>query len=278
VRGPGHRVEGALGGGVVERGVAEAAHDDRVAGGGVEELQVAGELERKGEAHRLGQVRGDRRGLGRDPQRLAAEHLVAPPGDRLVSRGHHAEEDVAGGVRVAGPAGPGQEEAAGSIVEQGGVVAPHRLGHGGVALVAGGTDRVVAGVALAQGAGLEVEVAAPHLIVDQGEQLAAGQAASVDRRIRIAARGGDEGAHGVEEAAIDRLGRRGRLRGTRRGTRHVGTLPHPLPGFGAGQGRGCATKALREGRPPRHPACSRAVGRRTLRRGGSARPGRSDRK
>ena len=77
-------VERGLRGRVVQRGVAERAHDDRVLrpGGGDAELPRALDRERDPDGAR--QVRGDRRGLRDDREVVVAEDLVPAARDRLL--------------------------------------------------------------------------------------------------------------------------------------------------------------------------------------------------
>ena len=80
----------------------------------------AGEAERQ--AHRLGQVAGDRARLRRHPQRAAAPHLVAALADRILARGDDAEQRVQDRRAAGQLTRARQHEPAGPIVEERGVV------------------------------------------------------------------------------------------------------------------------------------------------------------
>ena len=209
VCGPRRGVERPLRRRVIERRVAEAAQHDGVARHRLEQLEVTGQLQREGQPHRLGQVRRDGRGLRRDPQRPAADDLVAAAGDRLVSRGHHAEQDIARRVGVAGLARTRQEERAGTVVQQRRIIHPQRLGHRRVPLVTGRSDRVVASAALAHRPRLEIEVPAAHLVIEQIEQLPRAQASR--EWSRAIARARLQPGDILAKPAVDRLGRRPRV-------------------------------------------------------------------
>ena len=100
VRHVGRGVERALGGRVVDRRVAERAHDDRVFGPWQPLAGVGRKAERVGEADRSREMRRDRRRLRDDAQLGVAEHLVAAARHRLVGGRHESEEDVADRVDV----------------------------------------------------------------------------------------------------------------------------------------------------------------------------------
>ena len=160
-------VERALHGRVVERRVAEAGHDDAV-GRPRQDLRVGCVLDAQGEAHRSREVRSDGRRLRHDVQPLVAEHLVAASGDGLGAAGEHPAEHVGDGIVIADLRGPGEVEPTGPVVQQRRIGRAERPGDGGVALVAGGPDRVVPEAVLgAEPAGGVVGQAGSHLGLEQ---------------------------------------------------------------------------------------------------------------
>src|SRR3546814_14115060 len=79
----------------MRRGVAEAREHYRIGG----ERQAGppeppGDADRKGGADRLGQVRGDGRGLRRNGERPRPDDLVPPARDRVLARRREAEQPV----------------------------------------------------------------------------------------------------------------------------------------------------------------------------------------
>jgi hypothetical protein len=98
-------VERAHRGGVVDRGIAQAGHHDRVGGPAAGGAQPGGAALREGEPDRARQMRGDRGGLRDDVKVGAAEHLVPPARDRLGSRRDQPEQHVAHAVPGRGGVG-----------------------------------------------------------------------------------------------------------------------------------------------------------------------------
>ena len=126
-------------------------------------------LDREPDSHRSGQMRRDRRGLRDHRERVVAEHLVPPAGDRLVRGGDQAEEDVLkwGGVRDL--LRPRAVEAARSVVEKRRVRWSERCRDHSIRLVARRPDRVDAWALLPQIARGQVEVPARRHRVEQRE-------------------------------------------------------------------------------------------------------------
>ena len=143
------RVERRLCRRVVQRRVAEAAHDDRVGGPRRLDSSWPRPLDRERHSHRARQVRGDRRRLREDRQLLVAEDLVPAARDRLVDRGCHPEQDVLDPVAACLP-GPGEVEATRAVVEERRVARAQPQGDVGVGLVPCGADRVEAEALLLQ--------------------------------------------------------------------------------------------------------------------------------
>ena len=145
VSGPARGVESGLRAGVVGRGIAERGHHDRVVGQLAEwRRAAAGEAQRVGGPHRLGQVAGDGRGLRRNVQRLRAQHLVPPARDRIPGAGGERQQHVprrglAGYLR-----GALDLEGGVAIVEEGHVLDPQRGGQRGHSFMARGADGVEA--------------------------------------------------------------------------------------------------------------------------------------
>ena len=81
-------------GGVVGRGVAEAAHDDRAGRPCELDAQLGSPAERERDPERPRQVGGDRRRLRDDRQVAVTDDLVPPAGDRLVDTAQHAEQHI----------------------------------------------------------------------------------------------------------------------------------------------------------------------------------------
>ena len=132
-----------LRGRVVQRGVAERAHDDRVLrpGGGDAELPRASIAKAIPTAR--GRCEAIVDGLREDGEVGVAEDLVTAARDRLLLGGRHPEEHVPDAV-VARLRRPREVEAARAVVEQRRVGRPERQRDEGVRLVAGGADRVEA--------------------------------------------------------------------------------------------------------------------------------------
>ena len=169
------RVERRLGGRVVQRGIAEAADDDRVVGPGALDAELARPVDRDRHPHRARQVRGDRRGLRDHGQLVVAEHLVAAAGDRLVDRGGHALHHVGDAV-PAGLARAGEIERAGAVVQKRRIGGSQRKGDRRVALVPGRSDRVEGALLLLQPARRVIAVPALDLRAPERLGLAGRQA------------------------------------------------------------------------------------------------------
>ncbi len=204
--GVGGGVEAGQGAGVVDRGVAEAAHRDGVGGPGGPHAERPGPLDGERHAHGPRQMAGDGRGLRDDRQVGVAEHLVPAARDGLVGRGGQAHQHVADALLGQSPGllGAGQIERARAVVEQRRVVGPQGGGHGRVALVTGGADRVVALVLPAQPAGGDVEQPAVELAQEQRPGLSAGQGrALADRQPRISLRARLERRNRLGEVSLN---------------------------------------------------------------------------
>ncbi len=169
------RVQRALRGRMVQRGIAEAADGQSVLGPAGGEAETPRPADGEGDAHRAREVRCDRRGLRDHGEVGMAEHLVPPAGDRLVGRSEQAEQDVTDTVVTRHLLRPGEVEAARPVVQEGRVGRSQRGGDQGVGLVAGRTDRVEPASCRAQPAGRVVEVAAGQLGVEDGVQMLDGQ-------------------------------------------------------------------------------------------------------
>ena len=146
--------------------------------------KALGACEAEGEAHRLRQMAGDRARLRRDPQRTAAPHLVAALADRILARGDHAKQGVEDGRAAGVLARARQHEAAGPIVEEGGIVDAQACPDDRVVLVAGGADRVEAAVRLLQLACGDIQLARGKLVLEQREGGGGRQLGAVPQRGR----------------------------------------------------------------------------------------------
>ena len=166
----GSGVECTEGGGVVRRGVAEAAHHDGVVGPGRPYAGPARQVQRVGQPDRPRQVGTDRRGLRDDVQRRVAEDLVPTAGHGIAAGRGETEQDVADRVGGLSDGGPGGVEATGPVVEQGRVLQARQQAQGRVALVTGRADRVVAPALAVQPARREVEVPALRLCLEEPSQ------------------------------------------------------------------------------------------------------------
>jgi hypothetical protein len=198
-------VEPGQGGGVVERGVAEAAHGDRVLRPRAAHAERAGPLDGEGHADRPRQVTGDGGGLRDDRQLGMTEHLVPAARDRLLRRGRQAHQHVADALlgQPPGLLGPGEVERPRAVVEQGGVAGPQRGGHGRVALVTGRADGVEALVLGAQPAGGDVEQPAVELaLVELLAQLTGERCALTHRLPGIAGRARAECLYCLDEMSL----------------------------------------------------------------------------
>ena len=203
------RVDGPGCRGVVRRRVTEAAHRHCVVGPGTLHTELASALQGHCHAQCPRQVRRDGRGLGDHGERLAAEDLVAAPGDGVLRGGHHTQQDIP--QRGGDPAltGPLEEEGPRAVVKQRRVRDPERRCHGGVALVPRGPDRVEALVLGSQPPRREVEVPAPELGVEDVQtalcdELGPGEAGLARRPACSRARP-TQLADGGEEREVDRL-------------------------------------------------------------------------
>ena len=177
-------VQARLRGGVVDRGVAEAADDDRVRGPGRRDAELPRPLDRERDADGARQVRGDRRRLRDDGERVVAEHLVPAPRDRLLPRGRDAPHDVRHPV-PARLRRPREVEGARAVVEERRVGRPQRERDRRVRLVPRGGDGVEAPARVLQGARREVAEPAAHLRAP--ERLGVGGVAAVAVRKRAQA-------------------------------------------------------------------------------------------
>ena len=156
------RVEGGLGGRVVQRGVAERAHDDGVLAPRALHAEARCTVDRERHPDRARQVRRDGRGHREHRELLAPEHLVPSARDRLHRRGDDAEHDVAEAVDL-GLRRAREVERAGAVVQEGRVVDSQRERDRGIRLVPGGADRVEAPPVLLEPARRVVGLAAVDL-------------------------------------------------------------------------------------------------------------------
>ena len=176
-RAPAGGVDSAGRRGVVRRRVPEAGHDEGVVRPAQRRPQPGGQpllaADRPGDAQRAGQVAGDRRRLRDHREVRVSEDLVPAARDGLVPGGGEAEGHVedAGARSPAGLPAAREVEAAGAVVQQGGVGGPGRQRHGGVRLVTGRPDRVEALVRRPQPPGRDVQPAAGELGVQQRQEL-----------------------------------------------------------------------------------------------------------
>ena len=99
-------VQRSQGGRVVERSIAERADHDRVRRPRRVDTDPLRAFDREPDPHRTGQMRRDRRRLRDHRERVVAEDLVSPAGNRLIRGGDQAEEDVPQWGGAAGPAAP----------------------------------------------------------------------------------------------------------------------------------------------------------------------------
>ncbi len=164
--------------GVVERRIAKRAQDDRVPGKRRPLLHPVNPLDGDRHPHRLGKMRGDGAGLGRDSQRDTAEDLVPAAGNRVFRRGgqgqqkvHHriAGRDMPSALQVEGPA---------AIMKEGGVGGNGEPSEHGVSLVPRAADGVVALPATSQLVRFDVDQTAAQLGF---EELKGGGAEPLDR-------------------------------------------------------------------------------------------------
>jgi hypothetical protein len=160
---------------VVERGVAEAGHGDRVVRPAGSQSQTLSAGDGEGDAQRARQMRSDRRGLRDHCETGVTEHLVPPAGDRLVPRREQPEQDVAHAVVTGHLLGPGEVEPARPVVQQRRIGRAQRRRDEGIGLVAGRADGVEAVALPAQPAGRVVEMTAGQLGVEEPVQPLDGQ-------------------------------------------------------------------------------------------------------
>ncbi len=154
-------------GGVVHRRVAEAAHRECVVRPWAGHPKLFGACDGERDPDGPRQVRRDGRRLRNDVQVVPAEDLVPPTGDRLVGGRHQAEQHIPQWLATVDQGGAGQEEGAGSIMQQRRVGRPQCRRDGGVALVPGRSDRVVALSLRPQPTRGQIEVAAAELNIEQ---------------------------------------------------------------------------------------------------------------
>ena len=139
----GGRVERGLRGRVIERRVAERAHDDRVERPLRIDVELTRPFDRERDAHGPRWMRGDRRRLRDDREVVMAEDLVPTARDRLFHGRCHPEQDVPHAVAT-GLVRAREVEAARSIVEKRRVACTHSECDEGVRLVPRRADRVEA--------------------------------------------------------------------------------------------------------------------------------------
>ena len=187
--GPAGGVNRPLGGGVIGRGVAEAAHDDAIVGQWlVLQAKRLGETNGVGRPHRLGQVRGDGAGLRWDEQGLGTQHFMTAAGDWVLRRGSEAEQHVPGRGLARDPLGAVNLEGGVAVVEERHVVHPEGLGDGGHALMPGAADRVETFATALKRAGDPVELAAQHLGMEDVHQSRRRQAGAIGDAAAVVAR------------------------------------------------------------------------------------------
>ena len=187
-------VEGAHSRGVVDRGVPQAGHDDGVLRPRSRDSESLGAVQRESQTDRSRQVGGDRRGLGDHVQRRVAEHLVATAGDGLVPRGGEPQQHVAHRIHARHLCRASAVEPARAVVQERGVGRAQCHGDGRVALVPRRADRVEALAGCEQPPGLEVEVPAQRLGLEELEQLVVARLGQ--------ARSGQPGGHGRPEVLV----------------------------------------------------------------------------
>jgi hypothetical protein len=205
---PAGGVDGAGGGRMVGRRIAEAAHHHSVVWRLRVDPEAPGAFDAEGHAHRLGKMRTDGRRLRWNRQRQAAEHLVPPPGDGLAGCRGQPQQDVANAVGVSRHARALQKERSRAVVQQRRVADAQGCGHRGVALVARRTDGVEARALLFELARLQIEMAALGLRAKELERRAPAQRAVRRQRsvevIAASARG--HVADAPPKCAIDERG------------------------------------------------------------------------
>ena len=178
-RGIARGVDGRQGSGVVRRGIAERAQHHRVGRQLAIDAQPPRPGQAEGQAHRLRQVAGNGGGLGRDPQRAAAPHLVPSLGDGLVAAGHDAKQRVEGWRHARQLAGARHHQRPGAVMQEGGIGGAKDRAQHGVVLVAGGADGVEGPIRLLQLAAGDVDRTRGDLVLEQLDRPAGGQAAAL---------------------------------------------------------------------------------------------------
>ncbi|SBV34885.1 protein of unknown function [uncultured Sphingopyxis sp.] len=176
-RRPARRVERALRGRMVRRRVAETRQHHRIVGqrqpGHAEPPR---DPDRESRTDRLRQMRGDRRGLRRDRERLRPDHLVPSARDRIFGRGGEAQQHVPRRRAAGKLARPVELEGVRTIVEERHVGDAQRRGDRRIALVSRRADRVEAFAARLQMARQPVHLAARQLREEDVGRLRARQA------------------------------------------------------------------------------------------------------
>jgi hypothetical protein len=115
----GYGIDGTGEGGVVDRGVAEGAHGDRVARPRARDAEFGGASDAHCHTESAGEVRRDRGRLRNDGQFATAEDLVPSAGDGFLGGCDHAEEHIAYRVDVLHLAGPRAVERPGAVMQEG---------------------------------------------------------------------------------------------------------------------------------------------------------------
>ena len=193
---PPGRIDRALCGRVVQRGIAETGHgnavtrQDRRFGAG-----AAGKADAIGGPDRLGQVACDGRGLGRDEQIAAAQHLVPPATGRIVCRAGIAEQHVAAHV-LPFLRRTGHLKGAIAIVQKGDVIRVQRMGHRRHAFVPGRADRIKPLARLLHLAADDIEGPRQALVFEQ--RAGRGRIKPKRRHLRQIARG-----HAGQESVVN---------------------------------------------------------------------------
>ena len=170
---------------MVRRGVAERADRDRILRHRQGMADAPGLLDGQRSAERLGQVRGDGRGLRQDPEWLGTPDLVASArGGIILARGKR-ERRIHDRIHAGQLAEALGHERARAVMQEGRIGMPSQSRDHRVALVAARADRVEHAIAHAQHARHQIEVARHQLRLEQIEEVSrrAG-AARQDRFVR----------------------------------------------------------------------------------------------